>query len=335
LITILVLTHSLFHLGWALAVVAGVAAANRGRRRAVLASALVTVGIAIAWYVRTWMLFGSLTASSWFGMSLAKTFLSQVPEPERPALAQETILAIPPFLPISSYTARVPMPPPTGKAVLDQILKSTDVPNLHHLIYLEIGRQYAEATLAAIRSHPRYYFRAIGSAFLFYFQASDSNPFLGENRQRILPFLLLVDRYVLGQREQVYARTEPRDEAWVLIVVFPCIFLYALSRARRAWPVDRALALTMAYLIMTIVFVTLVGNTTEIVENNRFRFLLEPFFLVLLGLWLEDFLRSSGRVEPCVSSVSSGALTCPDTSERTEPGPVPRRRALAHRLLFR
>jgi hypothetical protein len=287
----LVLTHSLFHLGWALLVVVGLAAVSPGRRRLVLASAAATVGFAVLWYLRAWVLFGSFSASSWFGMSLAKTFLSQVPPAERPAVASGTILEVAPFLPLENYAGRVPMPPATGEAVLDQVSKSNGDPNLHHLAYVEIGRQYQQATMAAIRRRPGYYLRAVGSAFLFYFQAGDNNPFLGENRQRILPFVLTVDRLTLGQAEQAYARTGPRDEAWVLFAVLPCLFVFGLTRARRAWRSDRTLALTLAYMLLTITFVTVAGNATEVVENNRFRFLLEPYFLVFLGLSLESVLR--------------------------------------------
>lgn len=37
----------------------------------------------------------------------------------------------------------------------------------------------------------------------------------------------------------------------------------------------------------TVAFVTLVGNVVEAGENFRFRFLVDPFYLILLGMLLQ------------------------------------------------
>jgi hypothetical protein len=70
-----------------------------------------------------------------------------------------------------------------------------------------------------------------------------------------------------------------------LLVALPALFLVGLRRLWRPHRDDAPAArLTLAYMVASIAFVTLVGNGLEAGENFRFRFLIDPFYLVLLGL---------------------------------------------------
>jgi hypothetical protein len=46
---------------------------------------------------------------------------------------------------------------------------------------------------------------------------------------------------------------------------------------------------------LTVVWVAAVGNAVELGENNRFRFMTEPYLWVLLGLGAEFGRRRMGR----------------------------------------
>jgi hypothetical protein len=54
---------------------------------------------------------------------------------------------------------------------------------------------------------------------------------------------------------------------------------------------DAPLALTVVFLWINIVYVTLVGNSFEVGENNRFRVMIDPFMTVMVALFLNEGIR--------------------------------------------
>ncbi|HXO21598.1 MAG TPA: hypothetical protein VOA87_16935, partial [Thermoanaerobaculia bacterium] len=297
LLAAVVLIYSLFYLGWLLSVALAVGWLAHRLRRKVAAAAALPVLLCLLWYARGYALFGSLSASSWLGMSLAQTVTRLIPPAERCGLfaedPAEAILGVPPFSPLAAYAGRVPLPPVTGVAVLDEPFKSTGAPNFHHLAYVGIGRAYARGALALIRRHPTLYLRAVAAAHLVYFRSPADSAWLGENRRRIAGFSRWFDRLVYGQWEAFQGRFGPRCVAWVPLLLFP---LLLVSAGRRAFQGlrrhdDLASSLTIAFIVFTILYVTAVGNLVELGENNRFRLLVEPFLFILFGLLLP--LRSS------------------------------------------
>jgi hypothetical protein len=82
-----------------------------------------------------------------------------------------------------------------------------------------------------------------------------------------------------------------------LLVLLPTVTVWALlqfrSERRKRWTREQ-LVLT-GYMIFTIVILTLAVNTLSFQENNRYRFPLDPFFLLLFGM-----MCSSRRTPPQV-----------------------------------
>ncbi len=72
------LTRSIFHLAWLLLAVGFVVLVHPGSRRRLVGIALLPVLLASAVYAKNWVHFGSFSASSWVGMSLAKLTTSTV-----------------------------------------------------------------------------------------------------------------------------------------------------------------------------------------------------------------------------------------------------------------
>jgi hypothetical protein len=79
---------------------------------------------------------------------------------------------------------------------------------------------------------------------------------------------------------------------WFALVGFPLLFLYATRRFRSELHAGRrgALPVTLAFMLTTTAYLTVVSIAFEVGENNRFRFLLEPWLLTFLGLWLQNSL---------------------------------------------
>jgi len=178
----------------------------------------------------------------------------------------------PPFGTVGEYAALIPVAP-TGVPVLDEPRKGSGANNYNHLVYARAGRMLLRDDLRAIALAPGAVLSGWGVAWLQFFRPADEWPFLAENRQHIERWAQLWDRavdlevplpvLVLGQTE-VYL---------TLLAGFTAVFAAATLRARNG-PV-------LWYSLLLIGWVAIVGNTFDVGENYRFRFLVEPVWLAL------------------------------------------------------
>jgi hypothetical protein len=288
------LTHSLFHPLWLVALVA-VTALVAPRGRPVLMAALPALLLAGAWSVRGWAMYGLASNSSWAGMSWAQMQLRlEDPSSVRALAAADpacAILAVPAFSPLADYAAIVASPPPTGRPILDRPFKSSGAPNVHHLGYVAIAQRYGVAARWLVTQRPQLWRSAIGAAWRLYFRSAADSAWLGANRERVEPVERVV-RFLSGQRWRFRGRVEGGAVAWLWVAGFAAALGSAGIAARRSGRVAAAVVLGMA---ITVSCVALVGNAVELGENNRFRFMTEPYLWVLLGLAAEFGRRRMER----------------------------------------
>ncbi len=69
------------------------------------------------------------------------------------------------------------------------------------------------------------------------------------------------------------------------------VALFVAARRRRTRPTR----ITLLYCVFTVVFVSVIGNSLEVGENQRFRFLSEPLTWVLMALTIDRALAVLGR----------------------------------------
>ncbi|MGQ0723249.1 MAG: hypothetical protein ACT4PE_17005 [Candidatus Eiseniibacteriota bacterium] len=276
LLAVVTLTRALFHLAWLVAVVLLFVIVRRGDRRRVIACAAVPVAVVVAWYTRTWILFGSFAASSWFGMNFAEITLEQASPVERMYMVRDGLLSryavIAPFQPMLVYRHLRDAGDSTGVPALDEEMKSTGERNFNHIEYVEISRQYLSDALCIVRERPEWYLKGIRNAVLTFFQPATSDSFLAENRARLAGAEGVWRIVTLG--------------GWLVPVVFAAALGYAAVRSLRALRGGRldAADVTVLYLCANLVYVTLVGTLVDVGENYRFRFKLGPHVAVLVTL---------------------------------------------------
>lgn len=280
------LTRSLFHLIYVLAAVVSVALlAGPARRKAVACGGLAML-LVTSWYGWNYVRFGNFGASSWFGMNLAKMVVRAATGTERRALAafapEARILARLPFRPLAVYAEYVPLPLPTGIALLDQIEKRPGVPNYHHLGYVAVSQRYREAALWAIRHRPHLYLRGLSTAWRLYFRSPADEKLLEPNALRVEP----IERWFRlagGQRRRmsVADKVGPREFGWLLAAAWMAAVVRGWLRVRQnGWRSPHGA--TLAFLLLTVLYVAVVGNAFDLGENNRFALLVQPFVLCLL-----------------------------------------------------
>ncbi len=161
--TVVIMTRSLYHPAWALAVICLVAWRLRGRidRKVVLVALAVPVLVAGMWMVKNQVLFGRATLSSWFGMNLQRAVIPVVPRDELQALYDDgkvsDIALIGPF---GNYDLYAPVMPPCtpahDHAAVSEPMRTTDEfsPNFNYECFLPVFDQAGEDAWAVIWAEP-------------------------------------------------------------------------------------------------------------------------------------------------------------------------------------
>lgn len=300
----LAMIRNQFHLLYVCLVAAALAWIVPAGRRAILVCCLPVIGITLALYVKNWILFGAFTGSTWAGMQTGIVTTFQLTPQESERLVRSGVVSplakITPFSELSAYYSFIKMPAKTGIPVLDQEATSTGHPNFNHLAYLQLHDLYLADSKAILRHYPIAYVRSVIIAWFTYFlPASDLHSF-DEARRSIGTFDRLFNAVVFGQFRQAGSRKELRaikatgDD--LTLVLYTGIFLMILLPVLVIWGAAQLIvpklrsritpeeAVTLGFLVFTILFVTVVSNLLSPFENNRYRFPLDGYYLVMLGM---------------------------------------------------
>lgn len=303
-------TWSLFHLAYLLAVTAGLLVLVPERRRVVAWAALPALLLVMGLYAKNLVVFGHFAPSTWVGMNLARVTVRRLPRDARERLIRARVLspvaAVRPFAPLDAYPAAYEQVTAHADiACLRDPIKSTGEPNFNHLAYVALSEQYLRDSLAVVRHAPRAYLRGMEEAWLDYASSTSDSSFLAPNIERARWLAEAYDALLYGRvpglvlerggiQYRVYAG---------LVLALPMAWLYGLWLAFGSERRSGVRPLVL-YLCFNIAWVALVGNTLEVGENNRFRFVTDPLSIALFAVLLQ---RGAERL--LVAPVRSGAGT--------------------------
>ncbi|HSH60728.1 MAG TPA: topoisomerase C-terminal repeat-containing protein, partial [Acidimicrobiales bacterium] len=349
----IVLTRSMFHLLWFLAWALVLVLRRRHgdwKRLAVVATAALVPVVAV--YANNMRVSGSFTSSTFLGLSLAKMTVFQLPEAERRALVEQgklsSLALIDPSSPLDKYRelGLIRREQPTGVAALDDEWKGGYpplrffVPNHNNLSYIDIWNRYARDALQTLRTRPGAYLRGVTTAYDLYFRPASDYAMLVDNRRKV-PWLervynLAFYGVVAGGEGSSFEqlpnpatnyRQGPARTAWLAVASYSMAFIggaWALWRARRrSWRGPPPLVI--GFLWSTVAYVTLVSNSLEVGENNRFRLYTEPLVFALVAALVVAWRRD--RRQGPRSLHTSGAMSRVDGDRSSPPNrpPVPSR----------
>lgn len=269
---------------------------------------LLTFGL----YLKNQILFGRFTPSTWMGMQTGFITSHQLNEDEADALIAmglvTPLIKIRPFSPIEAYAAFLRHPPArTGVPVLDEPQTSRGYSNFNALAYLEIHDQYVANSKVILQHDPIAYVRSLLSAWFSYFlPASDLPYYFAHQTPAVRQWERTYSQVVLGQIYRTDQRSELNDlrrsgeyltialhTGVLLVVALPLLVswgAYQLLRRRRRWGIARFVVL--GFMLLTIGAQAMIGNSLACCETNRYRFPMEPFFVLLAGLAVNDAAES-------------------------------------------
>jgi hypothetical protein len=280
----LVLTRTLFQVWWLLALLALLLIACWDRRRTVLLACAVPLALVISLYAKNWIMYGVPSTSSWAGMGLARVAVEGLSLSERRQLVSEgklhRVSLVKPLSPIAAYEAvGVKRDAPTGIPLLDEV-SGPEYPskaNLENRTYIRISRLYWQDDLWIIRHRPGAYLRAVAEG-LGDFVSPPTRTWGGEgNVARMRTYDRWFSKVVYGQLGLGKVG---------LFVVAAYLFALAVGlwvTVRGLRPGAPASTVTVAFAVLTIVYVGVVGNLAEVGENYRFRFVVDPLAVALVA----------------------------------------------------
>ena len=305
------LTWSLFHLVWLAGCFGIVAFVLKGNRR--IALWLVPAFLLVfAWYAKNGILYDLFTASSWAGLNLFKTVTLKIPGKVRKQWIEQGIVSelalVPPYRSPDVYLEYFPETPITGVPLLDDINMSGGYRNQHHLSYVYAGERYLKDSMRMIIHAPRYYLDIIPySLYVYLHSASDYEPTYNI-RIPIDGWDTIWNRLFYGQLQKDESLVErasafsPDHVAWWLalglLIVITATPVYLWRQRIRFHNPEYGIILFMFW---NILFVSAAGILLDLGENNRTRFGIDPFILLLslfFVLRLISVLNNKAKKEP-------------------------------------
>jgi hypothetical protein len=308
----LVLLRTMFHPLWFVIIVGVLVWIRRDRWPLIVRTAAVPFLLVLLVYLKNLFVFGGFYASSWFGPTLFVVVTNSIPiEIRQEHVARREINRISlqdyPFLPLSDYRDKFGFrykDTVTGIPALDQGMKSTGYGNYNHLAYLQLSEIQARDGLFLLKAYPKKYAATVAKSVVVYSYPASFQWSLNESRKNIEWLDRLYNHLFFGQIiynpawgvDAPIGSSESRLNSllscgFAILLGCPLLVIYGLIRLRRdlrASSIDHARVALQAFMLLTILVISVLSLLLAVSENNRYRFSLDPFFLILVGILLEQ-----------------------------------------------
>jgi hypothetical protein len=176
--------------------------------------------------------------------------------------------------------------PPTGIPLLDLEQTPDGAPNAHALGHVLIAENYFKPAAEYLLRH---YPDAFGRGFLhaltrdYFHSAMDHDDTLySTTREKLRPVVDRVDSLLWRDQERVLL---------ALVIGMPITLLYALYRVLgpRSWlESERSAVAAIWYMLLLIAYVTVAVTVIAVGDFCRYRFNVDPFYLILFVLLVTD-----------------------------------------------
>ncbi|MBN8531228.1 MAG: hypothetical protein J0L97_05135 [Alphaproteobacteria bacterium] len=283
-LAMLIGVHSLFQHVFLLAALGLLLWRFRPQRNIVLLCAALPLLLVMGWYGKNWVLYGHFATSSWGGMNIMRTLNTEfLKEEDREAMIASGVLSplsrIPAFSRLTHYATPCEVPEKFSRIpLLNAPEKSGGYINHHHYYYLCLSDAYMKDALAIIAQHPQAYFKRMGVAWWGYFIPADQMFLLEEQRAPMRFYAEWFDTVFFGKIPLTSDWNDVNNTIYPVLILLVCV---AFARGVQLAASGRDIVII--FILFSAFYVTLIGNLIEVSENNRYRFLLEPFLLLMLA----------------------------------------------------
>lgn len=282
--------RSMYHLVYYVAVAAGLLALVRPFRWRYAAMALIPGLLLFSFYVKSYVLFGQFTTMSFLGKSPWIKTVGNLPWDERVKLAKaghiSKVSLVERFWAIDYYPPEIrDVPGYETIPVLRQKTKSTGEVNYNHLSQIRISQCYMQDAMYVMLHYPKTFLCSTAWAVLTFYSPNHLDT------PSLAWLNTCYDRAIYGKIDIPLSRYIPwlgasKHVPYVFLLVgLPALFAYGCWRVLRGREAGEKGVLL--FMLFTILYVSASSIILELAETNRYRFEVDPFHLVLLGLFLQ------------------------------------------------
>ncbi len=280
--------RGLFNIYWLVLIAVILILCNSKHRTKIFKAFLIPFLLVLCLYVKNFIIFKSFSINeAGIGQSLLLSVVRAMPESVLEPLVKEHRIS--PLYRERFLSSDFPHDPnlKIGISVLDQKEKSTGFVNMHHLMFLRIGKQGIKDSSYVFQHYPlvilnqrlvefsQRYFLSTDNVFPFYIKND-------QNKEQWTSWIYFWRSVSLGELNN--------GQCVYLIIGLPLIFAYGLILSfRLLWnkQINPLISQSALFMIVTIVF--LVAATLFINrEQNRYRFLVDPLYLIMFGVMISE-----------------------------------------------
>jgi hypothetical protein len=266
----------------------------------VMTVAAIPLLLVAGWYGKNAWLFGNFSASSWMGLGMSNISTLLVKKEELQPMVDSGALSR--YALISRYEEMASLfhsdnAAPTGIPVLDQVAKSTGQHNFNNLQIVAVDRHYRADAIAVARRYPASYVHGLYISNRLFFSPPSMNLYFRDyNRAAVRPMESLLYPVLYGTSSSFDVIEQPHygfggkyfievKTSVPVIVLWVLVLGWGYAQARRGFsgparnPDGRTLVI--GFIVLTAVYIYVVGTTIELGENYRYRFSVEPLFMAL------------------------------------------------------
>jgi hypothetical protein len=288
-LAILCLTRSMYHVAWLLVIALAVLFYYRSKNGLgkLALSAFLSLALVAGWYVKNYFVFGSFSTSTWIGMNISRNVFhdNEIKDSAR-------IEAYEPFSKISYYKKFISGNLKKKFAGLDDRdllteMKNGTFINENHIDYIEVSKKYMEASKEYVKAHPIAYLKNVLQSGIIFFTPA-TRYMIAEEKAGKMKYYDAVYSFNLSpfaegkQQRRIALAISSIPKLLIYLIVFFFISCLAIR--------NKKIGLLNFIITITIGFVFIISSLFEHYENMRFRYEIEPLFLILLAQVIAVFI---------------------------------------------
>jgi hypothetical protein len=246
------------------------------------------------WYVKNYFLFGKFSTSTWIGMNFSRNVFhdNEVSDSSR-------IEAYAPFSKISVYRSFISGTAEKKYAGLDNRdllneFKNDSFINANQIGYIEVSDQYMIACKQYIRANPVAYLKNVVQSCLIFFAPATRYSLTEKQAKKIRAYDVV---YSFNLSHFAEGKEQRRIAMLVSSIPKILVYLFVFFVFFRQTKKNKFISPWNLFLIATIGFVFGVSSLLEHYENMRFRYEVEPLFLLLAGQVASILLNRKNRIQ--------------------------------------
>ena len=338
LLATLILLRGFFNLFWFLVLLFWLMLIKRSKIKQILSAAIIPLILIVTLNIKNYCVVGNLSPNATFlGIQLANMTIPFLTDEELNEAIKNKGVTLTTFMEcdrprnISPRLSKYFSIKKTGIPVLDRpnLAGKNDIPNLNSIFALRVSQIYLRESLYVLKHYPQAYLRGLKRAIFIYLLPSPTDVKLSNRRVLFVYEKMYNFMFYEGyaNRDWFHHRTYLGLTCLVFVTIgYSALHIFALKIIRTAKKNSKnSLSLnSFIFIYFNILYVSIIAIGLGPGATNRYRFAIEAFYLILLGMLLTNFYPYIRLIfkptvfRQIISELKRGSGTCSEKVDTDE-----------------